>query len=223
MPIQNYGVLCGSIKDKLDSASALKKVPGGSPHYEILLQAANINYRIAVNVKSNDSPPDLLFYLDDNYKGKNIPFLTKLPDGYTALSSNSKSGAIDFLRGHLFDLKKMRVVPAIQDPVSGNDLNDIFTLYLDQAMKTPGSRLFAFGSRWGPEEQLRDQYFDFLPGNGIHDIHMNQGDHGQNSHANGIWQDGALFIDYPDENRWIAMFLRFQSQSTKTDKNGNPL
>ncbi|HWJ25509.1 MAG TPA: DUF2278 family protein, partial [Flavisolibacter sp.] len=61
------------------------------------------------------------------------------------------------------------------------------------------------------------------PRNGIHDIHMNQGDHGQNSHANGIWQDGALFIDYPDENRWIAMFLRFQSQSTKTDKNGNPL
>ena len=35
--------------------------------------------------------------------------------------------------------------------------------------------MYAFGERWGPESHKADQYFGFVPGNGVHDIHMNQG------------------------------------------------
>jgi len=33
----------------------------------------------------------------------------------------------------------------------------------------------------------------------------------------GVWQDGSLIIHLPDENKWIAIFLAFQSQCFHTD------
>jgi uncharacterized protein YukJ len=42
---------------------------------------------------------------------------------------------------------------------------------------------------------------------------------------NGIWQDGALFINLPAENpqeRWVALFIAFQTQSWDTNNDGNP-
>ncbi len=220
MPVTQYGVLVGALKDKLDSPSAMKKFKHGKPHYQLLLDVNGDNYRVAVNVKSEVQPVDLLFYLDDNYQNPLLDKFKLFQTGYTALNSDKDSGALDFVRMNLFDLNKMRVVPAINDPVSGNDLNDIFTVHLNQSQQTPGSLIYAFGSKWGPEANKPDQYFGFKPGNGIHDIHMNQGDKVM-TQANGIYQDGALFIFYPDEPRWVAMFLRFQSQSINTDDNGN--
>ena len=42
-----------------------------------------------------------------------------------------------------------------------------------KAMDLPGSVIYAFGAKWGPEKGKPDKYFKFVPGNGIHDIHMN--------------------------------------------------
>src|SRR6185503_559346 len=85
----------------------------------------------------------------------------------------------------------------------------------------------AFGERWGPEAQKKDKYFGFLPGNGIHDIHMNQGNVGQFTSDDGVWQDGALMIHVPatlaadgstlSPEQWVAVFLAFQSQAWHTD------
>ncbi|MDN3580905.1 YukJ family protein [Mucilaginibacter flavus] len=219
MPVPAYGVLVGTLKDKLDSQAALDKNPDGSPHYELLLDSNGESNRVAINVKSNENPVDLLFFLDDNYQNPVTASISNFKVGYTPLHSTAGSGALDFLRMNLFDLTKMRVVPAMADSISGNDLNDIFTVHLNQSQKTPGSLLYVFGSRWN--DPKTDPYFDFQPGTGIHDIHMNQGDE-KMKHANGVYQDGAFFIHYPDENRWVAMFLRFQSQSTDTDNHGNP-
>jgi uncharacterized protein YukJ len=69
---------------------------------------------------------------------------------------------------------------------------------------------------------------------------MNQGDTGSQEVNNGVGQDGALFIRFiggtaggaaspanatpggaaPDT--WVAMFFRFQNQSTSTNAQGNP-
>jgi hypothetical protein len=92
-------------------------------------------------------------------------------------------------------------------------------VHIEHAIATQDSLLYAFGSKWGPENNKKDAYFDFLPGNGIHDIHMNQGNVGAHSGDNGIYQDGGLFIHYPDENKWLAMFMKFQSQVVHTDDN----
>jgi hypothetical protein len=59
--------------------------------------------------------------------------------------------------------------------------------------------------------------FAFLPGNGVHDIHMNQGNSGQFTRDDGVWQDGGLLVHFPGESRWVGIFLAFQSQAFHTD------
>jgi hypothetical protein len=46
---------------------------------------------------------------------------------------------------------------------------------------------------------------------------MNQANTGPFSKDNGVYQDGALFIYYPDENRYFALFAKFQSQEIHSD------
>ena len=55
-----------------------------------------------------------------------------------------------------------------------NDLNEKIERYIKRAIEEKAI-IYAFGERWGPEENTPDSYFHFEPGNGIHDIHMNQG------------------------------------------------
>jgi uncharacterized protein YukJ len=223
MSLQNYGVLAGSIKDALDSPAAMQKNPGSKPHFQILVQTNNVQYRIAVNVKSDQQPSDLQFYLNDDYKHPVLDHIKDLPAGFSKLDNKPNTAALDYIRGNLFDFNDLRIVPSI---LSGpdNDLNDIFNIHVKHAIDTTGALVYAFGSRWGPETNKKDEYFDFLPGNGIHDIHMNQGNTGRFAKDNGIYQDGGLFIYYPLEQRWVAMFLKFQSQVVHTDdQNADPI
>ena len=46
---------------------------------------------------------------------------------------------------------------------------------------------------------------------------MNQGNHPQFAHDDGIWQDGALVFRFPSTDQWVAVFLAFQSQAWHTD------
>jgi uncharacterized protein YukJ len=216
MPIPDYGVLVGAATAKLDSPEALKKNPRGSPHYQILIEASGEKYRIAVNVKSDVNPPDLQFYLDDNYKHPILDAVGQLAEGFNAIPNGGpNTAALDYIRGNLFDFKDLAILPATADG-SNNDLNDIFDVWVEKALATEGALIYAFGSKWAPEK-TPDAYFDFTPGQGIHDIHMNQGNTGSFAKDNGVYTDGGLFIHFPDEDRWVAMFLKFQSQVVHTD------
>ena len=64
---------------------------------------------------------------------------------------------------------------------------------------------------------MPDKIFGFRPGNGVHDIHMNQGNSGRFRDDDGVWQDGGLLFQFPGEDRWVAIFLAFQSQAWHTD------
>ena len=107
-------------------------------------------------------------------------------------------------------------------PGVDNDLKDLLETAVVKAMDQPGSVIYAFGSKWGPEKGRPDQYFKFVPGNGIHDIHMNQGNSGKYKKDNGVFQDGALVFEYPGD-KWRAFFFAFQSQAFVTDSHGNPV
>src|SRR4030095_13699994 len=216
MPLPRYGVLVGTVIDKMDSPTALQKNPGSKPHFQILVNANNARHRIAVNVKSNQQPSDLQFYLNADYQHPILSHIGSLPVGFSNLPQQPNTASLDYIRGNLFDIHEMKIMPTLQGGPN-NDLNDIFNVHITHAISTPGSLLNAFGSKWGPETDKADAYFDFLPGNGIHDIHMNQGNIGSHAGDNGIYQDGGLFVHYPDENRWLAMFMKFQSQVVHTD------
>ena len=60
---------------------------------------------------------------------------------------------------------------------------------------------------------------------GIHDVHINQGNpkSGGFEKDNGVYQDGALFFEFSNEE-WVALILKFQTQAINTDdQTGNPI
>ena len=100
MPVQNYGVL---------KAHPVEGQRGQqSPHYQIHVVDENgVNYRIAVNVQSQDKPLSLLYYPVANFQYPTVAQQTQLVSlatGYTALASQPGGLAIDFQRGGFFDV-----------------------------------------------------------------------------------------------------------------------
>ena len=103
-------------------------------------------------------------------------------------------------------------------PGPDNDLNEKLALYVRRAIADPDATVFAFGERWPTEETVPDKVFGFLPGQGVHDIHMNQSNVGRFVSDDGVWQDGALLLHFPGAaEQWVAIFLKFQSQGWHTD------
>ncbi|GJL56103.1 MAG: hypothetical protein NPIRA02_32350 [Nitrospirales bacterium] len=209
MPLHQYGILKGRpIQKRLGM--------GQSPHYQIHIVDDETDYRIAINVKSKLSPSELLYVVDERFEHSLLAELETQPMGFTLLPSQPDSLALDFIRGNLFD--RGDLIPLPHDvPGPDNDLNEKIDAHVTRALAEEDAVVYAFGERWGPEANSRDKYFGFRPGNGIHDIHMNQGNVGRFVKDDGVWQDGALMIHFPSEDRWVAIFLAFQSQSWHTD------
>lgn len=210
MPLKRYGVLKGR------AISAKREEDQSSPHYQIHIQAGSTHYRIAVNVKSQLSPSELLFLVDDHFQHPITANLSSLEDEFTLLSSKPGGQAVDFIRGNLFDRSEMRLLPP-NLPGPDNDLSDRIEHYVTRAIQEMDARVYAFGERWGPEGGKADKIFGFRPGNGIHDIHMNQGNDMSHKSDDGVWQDGALLLHFPSTQQWVAVFLAFQSQAWHTD------
>jgi uncharacterized protein YukJ len=208
MPVPSYGVLKGKAKDE-------RSGQGKSPHFQVKVSDHD-RFRIAINVKSQLKPSDLFYYVDENFDHPILLDIEPLEFGFHSLENSPGGAALDFIRGNFFDTTKMVPLP-YNVPGADNDLNELLHKYVDRAIAMESAVVYAFGSRWGPEENKRDAYFDFLPGNGIHDIHMNQGNDKGHLGDDGIWQDGGLLFHLPDENRWVAVFLAFQSQCFHTD------
>ncbi len=210
MPINNYGVLKGKAKDTINGQ-------GNSPHFQVKISNHD-RFRIAINVKSQEEPSAVLYFVDENFDHPILKDIQALPFGFQGLDSQPGGMALDFIRGNLFDTANMRPLP-YNVPGPDNDLNDLLHKYVERSMAMESSEVYAFGQRWGPEEDKPDAFFDFLPGNGIHDIHMNQGNSANWASDDGPWQDGGIIFHFPDEDRWVAVFLAFQSQCFHTDDN----
>ena len=219
MSLENYGVLKGR---PINSRMGV----GKSPHYQIHIVDNETDYRIAINVKSKLEPSALMYLVSDDYDHSMIEDIRDLPLGFHSLDNNPGGGSIDYIRGNHFDRNKMKALPH-DIPGPDNDLNEKIHAYVQRAIDDEEALVYAFGERWGPESNKKDKYFGFLPANGVHDIHMNQGNSARWRRDDGVWQDGGLIIHFPriedTDNRevwpeqWVALFLAFQSQCWHTD------
>jgi len=206
MPLSHYGVLVGR--------PAERRREGGSdsPHYQLRITASGSDYRAAVNVLSQESPSELLYAVVDDLKHPITDAIAGLTPGWHDLPAR---GGLDFVRGNLVTRAQMRpLAPDVAGP--DNDLGDLLDLHVQRAIGRSDALVYLFGERWGPET-VRDKIFGFKPGNGVHDIHMNQGNSARFRGDDGVWQDGGLLIHFPTENRWVGIFLAFQSQAWHTD------
>jgi uncharacterized protein YukJ len=209
MPIAKYGVLVGR---------PLHGVPGrgANAHYQIHVVDRTTEYRIAVNVKSQLAPSEVEYLVDDDFQHPITASLRDRGPGFYLLGHTPADGGLDYIRGNLFDRTRMRPLP-VNLPGPDDDLNDQVDRIVQAAIAEEDAFVCAFGQRWGAEEDTRDKIFGFLPGNGVHDIHMNQGNSGRFVGDDGVWQDGGLLVYFPSVDRWTAIFLKFQSQSWHTD------
>ena len=215
MPLNQYGVLAGRPIDR-------RLGSGSSPHYQIHMVDNDTDYRIAVNVQSSDKS-SVEYVVNEHFDHSMLTELAKLQPGWHPIASKPNGIAIDFIRANVAKREDFVPLP-FNIPGPDNDLNEKVDAQVQRAMGDETAVLYAFGQRWGPEKKIKDKIFGFLPGNGVHDIHMNQGNDPGHVKDDGVWQDGAVLIHYPSANQWVGIFLRFQSQTWHTDdKTGHRL
>ena len=228
MPITNYSVLAG------DPVGG-KVVSEASAHYQITMNATKGPFTVAVNIQSVDGS-EVLYAIEENFTPPDLAGLLALPMGMTVLKSQPGGLALDFVRSQvngkaMITKQQMTLLPkasttkglsaeaaAVQEAKVAALKNAVVTL-LNMTIADKDGVIYAFGSAYADSGKV----------DGIHDIHMNQGNpvgggsNGGHGGDNGIWQDGALMIHLPAKKTWTAVFIAFQTESWKTDSKGNPV
>lgn len=215
--MKNYGVLKGKVV-------AFKRDADDEPHSELRVEVDDTSFRIAVNVRSSRGPEHkrLVEYLIlHDLKHPVVDQARNLPTGWNDLTDGTQDGAaIDYIRSNMFRATDMKPIAHLT-PGPNNDLFEHLEDLVQRAIDQNDAVLYAFGERWGPEQGKEDNFFHFVPGNGVHLIHMNQGGAGEN---NGTFRDGALIIDFPGVGTTSALFIKFQNQVWHTEEhNAEPI
>jgi Uncharacterized conserved protein (DUF2278) len=204
MPLATpYGVLSGSVV----SADLQNPDTGQWPHYHIHVATPDGLYDSAINLKSLNETLIEYRLLDSVDPTPFAPVLAH-PDGWSALAQNITSGALDYVRH-----------PGLQEPngwtlQTGTNLIDALNYLLNGVV-----RIRIFGAAYNPGQE------------GVHDVHMNQGDPpaapGDTQaqkfwNLDGIWQDGGLIFEYAGPVFRISVLqIKFQKQSFHTDNDGH--
>ena len=222
MPITSYSVLAG------DPVSG-KVVSGSSTHYQITMNAPGGPFTVAVNIQSVDGS-EVLYAIKENFTPPDEAGLLSLPMGMTSLKSGPGGLALDFVRSQvngatMITKGQMTLLPQMVQKGSEEErmlararssaLQNAVVTLLNMTIADKDGVIYAFGSAYADNGKV----------DGIHDIHMNQGNPAKGGHSgdNGIWQDGALLIHLPSKGTWTAVFIAFQTESWNTDASGNPV
>jgi uncharacterized protein YukJ len=220
MSIANYSVLVG------DPVSG-KVVTGSSTHYQITMQAKGGPFTVAVNIQSVDGS-EVLYAIAEGFTPPDEAGLLALPTGMTSLKSEPGGLALDYVRSTvngqpMIPREQMTLLPQLRSKgseeermmnrVRASALQNAVVTLLNMTIADKDGTIYAFGSAYADSGKV----------DGIHDIHMNQGNPVSNHGAdNGVWQDGALLIHLPAKGTWTAVFIAFQTESWTTDSAGNP-
>jgi uncharacterized protein YukJ len=168
----------------------------------------------AINVGTNDADDLVQFKLVHDFHHSIAATLESAPNGFNELSKKGKFPALDYLRSDILaETGPWRFTDAMDGDESVEPIKSIKRM-LVKAFQGKAD-VYLFGRRYDD-------------GNGIHDIHMNQGsqgDHylndGTDKDGNLVWQDGAVIINFGDS--WSAYFAVFTQQLVPTDNLGNPV
>jgi uncharacterized protein YukJ len=210
-----YGVLRGQVD------IFKREDDDDSPHLQIkVLDGNGQAWRAAVNVLSGDHSLVVFHRADPLLNNLILDTLPQVAPGFTLLppAARSASTALDFFRSPLFDLKKGIAIPQA-GPGADDDLQDMLVTYLTLLREQQGE-LFIFGAKFpepGQAPNPRPIDREFHTSQGMHDIHMNQGNPkpGPFAKDNGVFHDGGMILKFPA--RYVGLFLRFQTQWLPTD------
>ncbi|KAK7953910.1 hypothetical protein PG996_014796 [Apiospora saccharicola] len=209
MPISRYGVWRGT-------ATKWEPTEQDNDHGHITFtDGQDSGLDCAVDVKSKDRDSRIVFW-DMSSFDKDHPVaqkLAQLPPGYHAVADHTSQGlGLDYYRSQLVKPQQGRILPYNENGPD-NDILDFLNPILNAAVEQEAD-MYLFGSK-----------YDGHDGDGIHDIHMNQGDAGRFAKENGVYQDGGMIFNFKEGSGemegWQGVFLAFATQATQTDSKGN--
>jgi uncharacterized protein YukJ len=213
----------GFAKARMTSAPRLQSKTVQHDHFEetqyhlhFSVDVGDEIWDIAANVRTDNAGDLVRYIIVNDLRHPIVETLRQSQAGKTDLTDTDALPALDFVRSDILKgTGDWRDSDAL-DGSAGTQPVAALKPLLDKAFRNQ-SDVYVFG-RFYPE------------GNGIHDVHMNQGSRGRYIHQpgigrsdhNDIWQDGALMIEFGEGN-WIAYFAAFTNQTIPTDELGNPL
>jgi uncharacterized protein YukJ len=217
----HYGVLRGKV-DKFKREDDFS-----TPHLQIkVIDGNNKAWRVPFNVLSGDQSLLIFHRADPLQSHPLLNGLFQLDAGFTPLPPDKRSAstALDYFRAPLFDWPNGLAIPHF-GPGANDDLQDEIIVYLKQ-LQAQNGEIFAFGAKFPqPDQAFQPKPIDnqFETKQGVHDIHMNQGNPkpGPFAKDNGVFQDGGLILKF--SNRFVGLFGRFQTQWLPSNSEGHRL
>ncbi|KAF4161550.1 hypothetical protein CNMCM6936_003391 [Aspergillus lentulus] len=189
MPLDNYGVW-KALAIRYD----VERRGTRTPHLTLYFRDnGGPDFRAAINIKSGDQQESRLVYrINEDMSGHPL-------NG--AAYGLITSGAI---WGNPFDVNTGRV---LEHDIScpNNDIIDVLVPKVQQAINE-GAVVCIFGEQFNTND-------------GIHNVHMNQGNIRRYSSDDGVFLDGALLFHFPESDKWVGIFLAFASQAVHTREN----
>jgi len=169
----------------------------------------------AINVGTNDSDDLLQYKLIFDFHHPLVGTLKASAPGFVDLTRTNQLPALDFLRSDVLSESGLWRNSDIMD--GSDEVEPVASLLrLLRRAQTSNFDTYIFGRT-------------YTDGDGIHDVHMNQGskssflNNGVDDHNdhNDIWQDGAVIVDV-GQPEMAAYFTVFTQQLVPTDELGNP-
>jgi uncharacterized protein YukJ len=219
--LSNYGLL--KAKVKIDNGEYTSR--SGMTHYNLIATPnGGEDYQVNIDVQSNPRQANMrVLYMNnyERYNGTLTAQLDALSDGKQLLDSQPDGLSLDYIRENLFDKSRLRNA----NPTNAKGIGKLLDKYLSDHQN-----VIIFGTFYDDQQDTgnvrrtfglirRDARPD-LPPRGIHNVHYNQGSTGRHADANGIYQDGALFIKLPDGS-YTVFFFAFSEQCFCVDEQGN--
>jgi uncharacterized protein YukJ len=185
-------------------------------HLHFSMDVDGESWDIAANVGTDNSGDLLRYKIVRGFGHPIIQTLRQEPAGKSDLTGANALPALDFRRSDILSGTGDWLDSDVLDGSTDRQPVAALKPLLERAFESRND-VYVFGRFY------RD-------GNGIHDVHMNQGSSGRYIHQEGndrndhndIWQDGALMID-AGAGGWVAYFAAFTNQAIPTDGLGNPL
>jgi uncharacterized protein YukJ len=194
-----YGVMTGQLTGHYLEP---EQGEGRWPHYVIELTNNRGPARAVINFKSRYAK-EMQYRLLQNIPQERFASLRDT-DRFKALTRNSTSGALDYLRHP--DLQSAPEDWVLDDAIDAD-------VYLNQALQDV--------------DQVMIYGYGFSTGEGMHRVHMEQGDVPGTPYANTNrpWQDGALLYwhNVEGELQLDAFLVKFTNQSFCTNEQGKAI
>lgn len=218
------GLTNSILKGSAIDAKLFGRNPRQRPHYHLLVKANDRQFDVAINIASEAPGQDVrvLYAIKQNITPPQADALLHLNDGMYNLPAEGLQG-IDYVSDHLVSKDEMKLLPLFDRSAPIEDQGEpTIKQLVGEVIAEPDTIVIAFGHRYD-NTGGKNPCWGYSPDDGIHNIHMNQGNApGNHDDENGRGEDGALFIYFPKTQTWTGVYVAFQTQSFDNDDRGYP-